>query len=76
MDQPENISRTKTSGLSKSNGTSTALNSTSTSFTTKENLALVNAEHAKKAALLAIEKMKRKELPVLSKDEIKNINAQ
>jgi hypothetical protein len=69
MDQPENISRTKTSGLSKLNSTSTALNS-------KENLALVKTEHAEKAALLAIEKMKRKELPVLSKDEIKIIVAQ
>jgi len=76
MDQPDNISRTKTSGLSKSNGRSTALNSTSTAMNTKENLALVKAEQAEKAVLLAIEKMKRKELPVLSKDEIKIIVAQ
>jgi len=69
MDQPENISRTKTAAVSKLNNTGTGLNS-------KENLALVKSEHAEKAALLAIEKMKRKEMPVLSKDEIKNIIAQ
>jgi hypothetical protein len=69
MDQPENISRTKTTGVSKLNNTGIAVNS-------KENLALVKAAHADKAALLAIEKMKRKELPVLSRDEIKNIIAQ
>lgn len=69
MNQPENISQTKTLGVSKSSGTGT-------SFNTKENLALVKTTHAEKAALLAIEKMKRKELPVLSKDEIKKIVAQ
>jgi len=37
---------------------------------------LVRADHAEKAALLAIEKIKKNELPVLSKDEIKKIIAQ
>jgi hypothetical protein len=69
LNQTENTSRSKTLSASKSNGTGTA-------FNTKENLALVRSEHAEKAALLAIEKMKRKELPVLSKDEIKKIIAQ
>jgi hypothetical protein len=69
LDQAENINLPKTSGLSK-------LHATSASLVTKENLALVKAEHAQKAALLAIEKMKRKELPVLSRDEIKTIIAQ
>jgi hypothetical protein len=69
MDQPESISRTKISSASKSNRTSTALHS-------KEILALAKSEHAEKAALLAIEKIKRKEVPVLSKDEIINIIAQ
>ena len=65
MSQPENTSRPKPAGASKSNATSTA-------FNTRENLAFTKAEHAEKAALLAIEKMKKNELPVLSKDEIKN----
>jgi hypothetical protein len=69
MEQPENINGTKTSGLSKLNGTNASVH-------TKENLALVKSAHAEKAALLAIEKMKRKELPVLSRDEIKIIIAQ
>jgi hypothetical protein len=69
MNQPENISRSKNLSVSQINKTSPALN-------TKENLALVKAAHAEKAALLAIEKMKRKELPLLSKDEIKTIIAQ
>ncbi len=69
MEQPENISRTKTSGISKLNGPGAPMN-------TRENLALVKSAHAEKAALLAIEKMKRNELPVLSRDEIKKIIAQ
>jgi hypothetical protein len=69
MDQPENPGRTKNLSTVKLNNASTAMN-------TRENLALVRPEHAQKAALLAIEKMKRKELPVLSHDEIKNIVAQ
>jgi hypothetical protein len=68
MNQPENIRQTKTFGVSKSSGEPTPFNA-------KENLALVKTTHAEKAALLAIEKMKRKELPVLSKDEIKKIIA-
>jgi hypothetical protein len=69
MNQPENISRSKTLSTSQFTKSGTGLN-------TKENIALVKSEHAEKAALLAIEKMKRKELPVLSKDEIKIIIAQ
>ncbi len=69
LNQPENTSPSKTLSASKLNGTGTPFNN-------KENLALVKSEHAEKAALLAIEKMKRKELPVLSKDEIKKIIAQ
>jgi hypothetical protein len=69
LNPPEHISQTKTYGASKLNSMSPALN-------TKENLALVKTTHAEKAALLAIEKMKRNELPVLSKDEIKIIIAQ
>jgi hypothetical protein len=69
MNQPQNISQTKIPGASKSNSTTAAFNA-------KENLAFLKAAHAEKAALLAIEKMKRKELPSLSKDEIKIIIAQ
>lgn len=69
MNQSENNSQTKTSDASHANGRVTA-------FNTKENLSFVKPAHAEKAALLAIEKMKRKELPVLSKDEIKTIIAQ
>lgn len=69
LNQPENTSPSKTLSASKSIGTGTPFNN-------KENLALVRSEHAEKAAMLAIEKMKRKELPVLSKDEIKKIIAQ
>jgi hypothetical protein len=69
ISQPDNTSRPKPSGVSKVNNTSTALN-------TRENLAFMRPEHAEKAALLVIEKIKRKELPVLSNDEIKAIIAQ
>lgn len=69
MNLPENTSQPKTLSVSRSTGGGPALN-------TKENLALVRADHAEKAALLAIEKMKKNELPVLSKDEIKKIIAQ
>jgi hypothetical protein len=69
MSQAENISQPKPAGASK-------VNSTSTDINTRQNLAFMKAEHAQKAALLAIEKMKRKELPVLSNDEIKTIITQ
>ena len=69
MSQPANTSQPKPSGASKVNSTGATLN-------TRENLAFMKAEHAQKAALLAIEKMKRKELPVLSNDEIKTIITQ
>lgn len=69
MNQPENLSGPKTLSASKSNNAGTA-------FNTRENLALVKPAHAEKAALLAIEKMKRNELPTLNKDEIKIILAQ
>jgi hypothetical protein len=69
MSQPENINQPKNLSVSKSDKTNPAFNS-------KENLALVKTEHAQKAALLSIEKMKRKEMPALSRDEIKNIVAQ
>ena len=66
MSQPENTSQPKPAGASNANTTSPAFNSGG-------NLAIMKAEHAQKAALLAIEKMKRKELPALSNDEIKTI---
>ena len=69
MSQTENTSQPKPSGATK-------VNSTSTVFNTRQNLAFMKAEHAQKAALLAIEKMKRRELPVLSNDEIKTIITQ
>jgi hypothetical protein len=69
MSQPENTSHPKPSGAFK-------INSTSAAFNTRENLAFMKSEHAQRAALLAIEKMKRKELPVLSNDEIKTIITQ
>ncbi len=69
LTQLENASRPKPSGASK-------VNSTTTAFNTRENLAFMKAEHAQKAALLAIEKIKKKELPVLSNDEIKTIITQ
>jgi hypothetical protein len=69
MTLPENPSQTKTADLAK-------LRVQHPSSNTRENLALVKHEHAEKAALQAIEKMKRNELPALSRDEIKNIVAQ
>jgi hypothetical protein len=69
MDQPENTGRSKNSSAPKLTGTNSA-------FSTRENLSLMKAEQAEKAALLAIEKMKRKELPMLSRDELKIIIAQ
>jgi hypothetical protein len=66
---PANSGQTKTADLAKLK----AKNPPSGSV---ENLAFVKHEHAEKAALLAIEKMKRNEMPALSKDEIQNIVAQ
>ena len=66
---PENTGQPKNLSAAKFHNAGTALN-------TKENLALAKPAHAEKAALLAIEKMKKKELPSLSRDEIKNITAQ
>ena len=69
MSLTENTSQPKPSGATK-------VNSTNTAFNTRQNPAFMKAEHAQKAALLAIEKMKRRELPVLSNDEIKIIITQ
>lgn len=72
MSQPDNTSRPKPAGASKVNSTGTTINTSNI----RENLAFMKPEHAQKAALLAIEKMKRKELPVLSNDELKTIITQ
>jgi hypothetical protein len=68
INQPENFNPSNNTSPAKLNGVNKAPDN-------KENLALVKSGHAEKAALLAIEKMKRNELPVLSRDEIKQITA-
>ncbi len=69
MNQPENPSVAK-------NLNATRLNNTNAAFARRENLAFSKKEHAEKAALLAIEKMKKRESPALSQDEIRKIVAQ
>jgi hypothetical protein len=66
---PENPGQSKTTDLAK-------LKAKNPPFASGENLAFVKHEHAEKAALLAIKKMERNELPALSRDEIKGIVAQ
>jgi hypothetical protein len=66
---PENPSPSKTTDLAK-------LRVKNPSPNARENLAFVKHEHAEKAALLAIKKMERNEMPALSSDEIKSIVAQ
>jgi hypothetical protein len=69
LNQPENSSLTKNLNAAR-------LNNPHAAFPKKENLALSKKEHAEKAALLAIEKMKKRESPALNQDEIRKIVAQ
>ena len=69
INPPENSSTGK-------NFRAATLSGAGNTFAGKGNLAFQKQEHAEKAALLAIEKMKRKESPVLSQDEIRKITAQ
>jgi hypothetical protein len=69
MSQPENFSQPK-------NPSSARLNASANLPISKENLALMKSTHAEKAAQLSIAKIKRHEMPVLNRDEIKSITAQ
>src|SRR5579871_1518672 len=66
MSRPDNIPQLKNSPAFKS------ANSSAT-FSERENTALSKKEHAEKAALMSIDKMKKKESPSLSKEELKKI---
>jgi UDP:flavonoid glycosyltransferase YjiC (YdhE family) len=69
MHQQENQLQTK-------NPNTLRLHNPNTDLNKKEFGALSKKEHAEKAALLAIEKMKKRESPMLSQDELRNITAQ
>jgi hypothetical protein len=71
MNQPENANAPLAKNLN-----APKLKNTDAAFAKRENLALSKKEHAEKAALLAIEKMKRREAPVLSQDEVRKIVSQ
>ena len=69
LNQPQNISQARSLNASQPHGTNAE-------SIMQRNTALVKSEHAEKAALLAIEKIKRKESPQLSQDEFRKIIAQ
>jgi len=69
MNPPANVPLAKGPNASKSNNNNVAL-------TGGQNFALSKKEHADKAALLAIEKIKRKEVPTLTPDELKKITGE
>jgi hypothetical protein len=68
MVQPENANAPVVK-----NANAAAAIKTNTAFSKSANSALAKKEHAEKAAMLAIEKIKRREPPALSQEEIKKI---